>query len=200
MNVTTMTEKDWYQHLVGTKIGSDLGELIPCRAEKKYPLFDWDITWKRIRLRGLGSELTSFLFKLTHDILPTQERLSKTSHEISGLCKLCSSDVIEDLSHALIECSANDQIGEQIVSVATRCSTNDWPKIITLQMELDPSTELSVVWFLAVAWHSIWKSRSSSRRPERYRIRAELEAKVSLLRETRFITAEEKIQCFIDLL
>ena len=95
---------------------------------------------------------------------------------------------------------ANDQIGEQIASVVCPTGTNDWSKIITLQMELDSCDELSVVWFLAVAWHSIWKSRSSSRRPERYRIRAELEAKVSLLHETQFSKAAEKIQCLIDLL
>ena len=45
--------------------------------------------------------------------------------------------------------------------------------------------ELPVVWFLAVAWSSMWESRKLSRGPELYRIRADLEAKVSLLRETR---------------
>ena len=36
-------------------------EYIPCRVEVLYPNTDWEVTWRRCRISGLGSELTSFL-------------------------------------------------------------------------------------------------------------------------------------------
>ena len=52
-------------------------------------------------------------------------------------------------------------------------------------MELEPDQELPVILFLSVIWHSIWTSRVKSQRPSTYKVRADLEAKVNLLRETR---------------
>ena len=46
--------------------------------------------------------------------------------------------------------------------------------------------ELSVVWFSAAFLLAIWNRRCSNSRIRTYDIRAEIESKVSLLRETRF--------------
>ena len=55
------------------------------------------------------------------------------------------------------------------------------------------------MWFLAVAWNSIWESRRVGKRPELYKVRADLEAKVSLLRETsRHSESAEKISTMIS--
>ena len=67
-----------------------------------------------------------------------------------------------------------------------------------LLMEITPSNELPVVWFLAVAWMNIWSTRKSTRRLEYYKVRADLEAKVSLLRETRFSIAAARVGEFIN--
>ena len=76
LNVAHMTEKQWYQFLLESKVTmvetDVIRHLVPCRAEVKNPEFDWDSAWSRARLHGLGSELTSFLFKVLHDLLPTQ--------------------------------------------------------------------------------------------------------------------------------
>ena len=56
---------------------------------------------------------------------------------------------------------------------------------VRLQFETEESFELPVVWFLAVSWISIWEARLLGKKPELYMVRADLEAKVSLLRETR---------------
>ena len=49
-----------------------------CKAELRSPGTDWELSWSLSRLKGLGSEATSFLWKLLHCILPAEERLSRT--------------------------------------------------------------------------------------------------------------------------
>ena len=95
--------------------GDQSRQLIPCRVETKHPENGWDSIWSKARLQGLGPELVSFLFKVLHDLLPTQERLSRTSPVVNGMCKLCLANVQEDLLHALIRCPANHGIGEAVL-------------------------------------------------------------------------------------
>ena len=54
-------------------------QFISCKAELASPSTDWETTWRRARLKGLGSELISFLFKVLHKLLTTQERLVRTN-------------------------------------------------------------------------------------------------------------------------
>ena len=65
-------------------------------------------------------------------------------------------------------------------------------------MIAEGADEYPVVWFLAVTWTNIWDSRRIGRRPELYRIRADLEAKVSLLRKTRYSESAGKIDQMIS--
>ena len=58
-------------------------------------------------------------------------------------------------------------------------------KVLKLQLVLEDPYEYPAVWFLAAAWLSIWEIMIVGKRPELYKVRADLEAKVSLLRETR---------------
>ena len=54
-------------------------------------------------MQGLESDLSSFLFKLLHKLLPTQDRVSRivrAEAQILGLCQLCHREV-EDTSLAL---------------------------------------------------------------------------------------------------
>jgi hypothetical protein len=78
LNVATMSESQWYQLLLEDKVTMEVRDLqrqlIMCRVELGSPSTDWDVTWERVRLKGLGPNLTSFLFKIVHQLLPTQER------------------------------------------------------------------------------------------------------------------------------
>ena len=56
---------------------------------------------------------------------------------------------------------------------------------LRLQFETDESLEMPIVWVLSVSWMNIWDLRQSGKRPQLYNIRSDLEAKISLLRETR---------------
>ena len=200
LNVANMTEKQWYRLLLESKVTmtAEGNELIPCRAETRAPDCDWDAAWTRARLPGLGSELMSFLFKVLHELLPTQERLARTSPTITGECVLCKSNVTEDLEHALVSCPSNQGIGNAILESLPPGSRVHGQHALKLQLALEDHQELPVVWFLAVAWSSIWESRRLGRRPELYKVRADLEAKVSLLRETRYSEAAAEITSMIS--
>ena len=202
LNVAHMSEKQWYQYLLESKVtmaeNDDDNQLIPCRAEIRNPGFDWEYIWSRARIAGLGSELTSFLFKVLHDLLPTQERIARTSAAVSGDCKLCVPNVKEDLLHALIRCPGNQGTGQALLHCLPLQAGLQDHCVLKLQIDLEDPLELPVVWFLATAWNSIWESRRLGKRPELYKVRADLEAKVSLLRETRYSEAAERITSMIS--
>ena len=74
-----MTEKQWYTLLSEDTCAMEEDEngqreYIKCRVERSSPDTDWEQCWRLARLPGIGPENTSFLFKLMHQILPTQER------------------------------------------------------------------------------------------------------------------------------
>jgi hypothetical protein len=63
--------------------------LIPIRSESLHPTSDWPQIWLYVRTRGLGSELSSFLFKLLHGFLPTQDRVSRIGMSDNELPRVC---------------------------------------------------------------------------------------------------------------
>ena len=120
-----MTERQWYRLLVEENVTmeeSESGEqkYIACRVEIASPGTDWETSWRLARLPGLGPELSSFMFKLLHQILPTQERVSHTSPTSNSLCKHsdCTGDRVEDISHSLVYCRGNNGVGMKILERA----------------------------------------------------------------------------------
>ena len=71
-------------------------------------------------MSGLGPENISFLFKMMHNTLVTQERLSRTSPTVSPNCKFpgCAGTEHEDLLHALVHCPGNNDVGNVLRSFA----------------------------------------------------------------------------------
>ena len=56
--------------------------------------------------------------------------------------------------------------------------------LIRLDFVSNEELELPVVWFLAASWHALWDVRCKNKRPELYKMRADLEVKICLLRKT----------------
>ena len=188
-----MQEGMWYQFLLEEgvtmeEIDGQTKTFIPCRAEKSSISTNWEISWYRARLRGLGSEVTSFLFKLLHQLLVTQERLARTNPKTSPLCKApgCPGSEVEDLNHALISCPSNGGAGRAVincVAIFTPGMTDQ--QALRLEFPAEESSELAVTWVLGMAFFHIWEVRRLGKRPELFTIRADLESKVSLLRQAR---------------
>ena len=116
LNVATMSTSQWYRVLLEKEVtmvekDDHSMEYIKCRAELAAPSTDWELTWERARLKGLGSESTSFLFKLLHRILPTEERVSRILTNSSPNCKLCPTPAIGDLEHSFFNCVSTQNVG-----------------------------------------------------------------------------------------
>ena len=199
LNVSQMSEKQWYTYLVEENVtmqttgDSESRNYIPCNAELKSPTTEWEESWRLASLRGLGPEYRSFLFKLLHGTLVTQENLSKTNRNISSLCKFqgCPGTMVEDLGHALVHCGGNNGAGQAVWDcIQIHVPGLQVHEALHLELKVDKSLELPIVFTLAVAWSAIWELRLKKIRPQPYLIRAELEARISLLRECRHLTNE----------
>ena len=162
---------------------------IPCRVERAGLGVDWETSWRLARLPGLGSGHTSFLFKLLHQILPTQERVARTSPAANSYCtdSRCSGDTTEDIQHSLVLCRGNSGVGLKIVETAQALVPGvTAEQLLRLEVKIEVDDELALVWWVAAGWLAIWELRSAGKRVELYLVRAQLEAKVNLLRTTRF--------------
>ena len=191
--IAKMTEAQWYHFLLEENVIKEENEeqrlnFIPCRAELMNMENDWETSWRRMRLKGLGSELVSFLFKLLHQLLVTQERLSRINQGTTSTCKAagCPGDRIEDIEHALMKCPGNNDIG-RVCMDAVKIHIPDLTieNALLLNFEIEKSMEFPIVWFLAVTWKNIWDARCVGKQPELYKIRSDMEARIALLRTTR---------------
>ena len=104
----------------------------------------------------------SFLFWVIHQTLPTQERVARTKPGISNICKVqdCSANVTEDISHALLYCPANGDIGPNLMS----CLREIQPGLqagaaLQLEIQVEEELELPVVWLLATLFRIVWNLR-----------------------------------------
>ena len=65
---------------------------------------------------------------------------------------------------------------------------------LKLQTTLSQEDELAAVCMLATGLKHIWEARVSKKQITPFQVRAELEAKISLLRRTRYVGAGSKMQ------
>ena len=58
-------------------------------------------------------------------------------------------------------------------------------QVLRLELNVEEELELPLVWFVASVFLIVWNLRTTKSRVQLYEVRAQLEAKVNLLRETR---------------
>ena len=202
LNVTTMTSSQWYtllleDNLTMQQVDENVArQYTSCRSEMSTPDNDWERSWRLARLSGLCPEITTFLWRLLHRLLPTQDRVYRIVRKTTSSphCQLCQDGVVEDLQHAFFSCSFNATTGE----VLSRCLSTLIPRItrsriLVLDFDLEPSEELPVVWLASHFLFNIWSSRVEKKKARLYAVRADLEARANLLRETRFQNVATKI-------
>ena len=129
-----------------------------------------------------------------HNLLPTKERVNRLSPSTAPLCKLCQDQSVETLQHALFECSNNIEASQSLVTSLQALDNQLTPaKILRLEIFLEDHLQLPTIWYLAAFLRSIWSCRVNGKRARLYTIRAEVESKVALLRETRHSNSAEVI-------
>ena len=188
-DVTTMSIKQWVQVLTEDYLTMEVAETKtyrPCRVEISSPSTDWTLSWRICRLSGLGSELTSFNFKLLHQLLVCRVRLHQLNPTASPMCSLCS-QTNEDLLHVFFDCDYNNDVGKTLLNTVK----NSIPSITAealLHLELahlPADYEFPITYFTSFILMTIWEKRMSKSRILPYDIRSTLEAKCILLRKTR---------------
>ena len=99
----------------------------------------------------------------------------------------------------MVRCRANKNVGNALVNTL-RLNDVDLTGDALLRLELvvAEEEELPLVWFMAATLLSIWEQRQQSLKVEPYLVRAQLEAKVNLLRKSRYAsfasTLDDKIR------
>ena len=191
-----MTIRQWYSVLLEDQILMSVADenttpsLLPVRVEALHPLTDWSQTWRLTRTKGLGSDLTAFLFKLVHCLLPTQDRVSRlggTEDQNPGLCQHCAVDM-EDPVHAFFLCQQNRLVGHALLGHVQVLAPDLSPEAalrLELGGELSPDEELATMCLLATGLKYIWDARAEKKQVTLFKMRAEVEARISILRRTR---------------
>ena len=209
MNVSVMTIRQWYSTLLEDRVlMSPVTEdspamLLPVRVETLSPSTSWKNTWRLARLKGLESDLSSFLFKILHRLLPTQDRvfgLGVGDGQLPGLCLLCQTEV-ENPMHAFFVCSFSRVAGLGLLGLIQELCPDLLPEDV-LQLELgedlSDAEELAAVCSIATGLKFIWEARIKKKQSTLFQVRAELEAKILLLRRTRYQEAGLKMQNMLE--
>ena len=167
--------------------GTDPRVYRPCRAELSSSSTDWPLVWKICRLQGLGSELTTFNFKLLHKLLVSRERLHQLTPTYSPTCCHCSTEN-EDLVHAMISCNFNNDVGKNLLQIV-KIHVPSITSTSLLSLELTSLAEdklFPLTYFTSSILKTIWERRLTKSRISSYDIRTTLEANCILLSKTRF--------------
>ena len=169
-----------------------------CKKENKHPNVDWEKTWPVACMQGLESDDCTFLWRITHNLLPTQDRLNRILASVqSPICTLCDSNVVCDLTHALFFCRFNNDIGNWLIRcLSLRLQHVQPQQLITLDLHLDShdiEKSLPAVWLTAKTLGEVWQCRLNKKQISIFTTRAILEANIMLLRKTRFKKCAENI-------
>ena len=139
-------------------------------------------------MKGLGSQLASFLFKLVHGLLPSQDRVATVGLAVMGTCQQCSLEV-EDLEHCFFRCPKNSVSGLTLLGWVQSILPSMSPETalcLKFDQDLNETEELAVVTILAIGLKYIWEARTCKKPAHAYKMRAEMEAKIAILRKTRY--------------
>ena len=104
----------------------------------------------------------------------------------------------EDFAHAIVLCEGNDGVGHRMMS----CVREFAPRVgiesaLRMDFDVEDDIELPLVWLIATVSLEIWKLRVDKSRVQLYDVRSQLEAKINLLRETRFTSSTILLEQFV---
>ena len=178
--------------------------LIPVRIETIHPNTDWPAVWKLVRMKGLGSELISFQLKMLHSLIPTRDRVARLGLDEgqAGLCLHCRMDV-EDLTHGFFDCSRNMVVGLALLGCVQQIIPDlsaDVAVRLDFRLRLTDEENMAALYILITGLKYIWEMRSAKKVVLKYKMRAEIEAMVSILRKTRHQNTATRIEELIRML
>ena len=152
--------------------------------------------------QAFESNDSSFAFRLLHNILITQENISKAAgcKETSNKCTLCSLDVLGSNLHSLIDCPFNRNVGKWLVDTLQNFYPNlTSSSILKLSFDdVDQEKLLPFAWLTVKTLHIIWVMRMKRKAPSIENTRSLLEASVMILRKSRHDVLADPIKNLIN--
>ena len=140
--------------------------------------------------------MRSFLWKMLHCILPTQDRLHRMNmpNASSPLCVQCTAGELDDIEHALLRCS-KVKPGADFLLKTLKLEIPD----LTLERikYLDFRTEdlLVPTYLTAATLSQLWISRTCTRNFSWQSVHSNVEQSILTLMKTRFSLAASRLQC-----
>ena len=187
-----MSMREWYKYLLEENVTMrDIDEegrreLVPCRIELAHRNTSWDESYRLSRLRGLTPAEKSLLFCIIHELLPSNYRLNRVNPATNPSCSLCNSGEDETYPHIFITCSANSEaMGSLLQCIRSYSDNDDEENYLRLNIGADDPFSLPTVILLAKGCGLVWSNRKLRKETSKYEMRAELEARVQLLRKCR---------------
>ena len=210
LNIATMSTKEWYTVLVEDRVTmspateNSPASLLPISIETLHPNTEWSAIWNILRMKGLGSDLVSFQFKMVHRLLPTRQRVARLGLDDgqAGLCLHCRGEV-EDLTHCFFDCPRNMVVGLGLLGCVQQLCPGlsaDAAVLLDLGASLSETESLATLCILITGLKYIWEVRLDKKVVHMYKMRAEIEVKVSILRKTRYSAAAIKIDELMNML
>ena len=192
LNLRTMTAGMWYRVLMEDNITHQVTTsgtaLTPCKIELKYPQVDWEKAWSLAVTPGLSSKQLSFLWKMVHDLLPTQGRLFRLRipNANSDICSLCHSNQVGNLVHSLLLCPYNNGEGLLLLEKLGNHIPGVLPQqVVLLDLDVAEDHKLPLAFLIASILSDVWECRKDKKQCHLNSIRAALEAGINILRKSR---------------
>ena len=205
LNLKTMSSGIWYRALLEANVThqpTNTGyKLRPCRIERKHPDIDWERSWSLSVTPGLSSKHLTFLWRMAHDLLPTQARLFMLNmpNINSEICSHCNLNIAGDITHSLLLCPYNDGAGQFLIEKLHHHIPNLVPQqVVLLDFEVDGDHQLPLVFLIAAVLSDVWECRKEKKPCHLNAIRAALEAGVNILRKSRHKRAAQTISLILD--
>ena len=159
----------------------------------------WGRSWLAICVLGLTPEMRSFLWKMLHCILPTQDRLHRMNmpNAPSPLCVQCTAGEVDGIEHALLRCN-KIKPGADFLLETLKSEIPDltFERIKYLDFRCE---DLLVPTYLTAATLSqLWISRYCTRNFSWQSFRANVEQKILTLKKSKFTVAASKLQGMWD--
>ena len=115
--------------------------------------------------------------------------------DIPGRCPVCGA-ATEDQLHAFFDCPNNSVCGLALLGYVQTTVSNLSPEE-ALRLELgdghDEVEQLATVCPLSIGLQYIWEARTEKKLVSLFRMRSEIEARITILRRTRHAAAGEKM-------
>ena len=185
-DIVGMTTRQWYFYLLEKDVLKTTGEdgsteNVLSKIERKHPEYDWNEVWVKMRLPFLPSNVVSFIWKLIHNILTTEERLNSTLGNISERCRYGCEDLrAANQIHCFFNCTLTYSLGQWLLQVVRRYGPLTESDILKLNV---PNNH-ALIWVIASTLYYCWNKRVMKKSADPLSFLAQLDSELKVMEET----------------